>query len=41
MYRKSRATRLVDNLIGGEISRRNFHRTLAAAGLVTVGGSRA
>ncbi len=41
MYRKSKATRLVDNLVGGEISRRDFHRTLAAAGLVTVGAGRA
>ncbi len=37
MYRKSKATRLVDDLIGGEITRRDFHRTLAAAGLVTAG----
>ena len=41
MYLKSKATRLVDDLVGGEISRRDFHRTLTAAGLVTAGAGRA
>ena len=37
MYRKSKATRLVDDLVGGEISRREFHRTLAATGIGLAG----
>ena len=37
MYRKSKATRLVDDLVGGEMSRREFHRTLAATGIGLAG----
>ncbi|MEM7121892.1 MAG: extracellular solute-binding protein [Pseudomonadota bacterium] len=37
MYRKSKATRLVDDLISGDISRRDFHKTLGAAGLALAG----
>ncbi|MCY4607042.1 MAG: extracellular solute-binding protein [bacterium] len=37
MYRKSKATRLVDDLVGGEVSRREFHRTLAATGIGLAG----
>lgn len=37
MYRKSKATRLVDDLVGGGISRREFHRTLAATGIGLAG----
>lgn len=41
MYRKSRATRTVDQLIAGDMSRRDFARTLAASGLILAGGHRA
>ncbi|MCE2521334.1 MAG: extracellular solute-binding protein [Alphaproteobacteria bacterium] len=37
MYRKSKATRLVDDLVGGEVSRREFHRALAATGIGLAG----
>ena len=37
MYRKSQATRLVDDLVGGEVSRREFHRALAATGIGLAG----
>ncbi len=34
MYRKSKATRTVDRLMAGDMTRREFTRTLAASGLV-------
>ena len=37
MFRKSKATRLVDDLVGGELSRRDFHRALAATGIGLAG----
>ena len=37
MYRKSKATRLVDDFISGDLSRRDFNKTLAAAGLGAAG----
>ncbi len=39
MIRKSKATRLIDDLVSGDLSRRDFHRTLAAAGLGMAGSS--
>lgn len=39
MYKKSKATRLIDDLISGDISRRDFHRALSAAGLGMAGAS--
>ena len=39
MYKKSKATRLIDDLINGDLSRRDFHKTMAAAGLGMAGSS--
>ena len=39
MYKKSRATRTVDRLVAGDMSRRDFARTLAASGLVLAGAA--
>ena len=39
MYKKSKATRLLDDLISGDVSRRDFHKTMAAAGLGMAGTS--
>ncbi len=39
MYKKSKATRLIDDLISGDLSRRDFHKTMAAAGLGMAGSA--
>lgn len=41
MYKKSKATHLIDDLINADLSRRNVHKTMATAGLGKAIGGRA